>query len=91
MRGCGGGIIWVMSTQLLLQLVPLDVRGRIFSTEFALSTLGNAIAAGSVGFLLDTTFTMSTLIFVMAMTIVIPLSAWTSWVFFGTREKAKIG
>ncbi|GAB5491213.1 MAG: MFS transporter [Phototrophicaceae bacterium] len=86
LRGFGGGIIWVMSTQLLLQLVPLDVRGRIFSTEFAFNTLGSAVAAGSVGTLLDTTFTLSALLITMSLAILIPLILWTYWTFFGTHE-----
>lgn len=91
LRGFGGGIIWVMSTQLLLQLVPLDVRGRVFSTEFAFNTLGNAIAAGSVGPLLDTTFTLTALIITMAVSVIVPFSLWAYWVFFGKHEKVKVG
>ncbi len=45
LRGLGGGIIWVFSTQLLLQLLPDRVRGRVFSTEFAMMTLMSALAA----------------------------------------------
>jgi len=90
LRGFGGGIVWVMSTQLLLQLVPLDVRGRVFSTEFAFNTLGAAIAAGSVGALLDTTFTLGMLITVMAAAVIVPVAVWALWTFFGTHEKVKV-
>jgi len=41
-RGLGGGINWVFSTQILLQTVPNHVRGRVFSTEFAVMTLASA-------------------------------------------------
>jgi len=49
LRGAGGGIIWVFSTQLLMQLVPNQVRGRVFSTEFAIFILTSAIGASVVG------------------------------------------
>jgi len=90
LRGFGGGIVWVMSTQLLLQLVPLDVRGRVFSTEFAVNTLGNAIAAGSVGFFLDGIFTLPTLLTAMAVCVLFPLGLWATWTLFGTHEKRKL-
>ncbi|MGB7339450.1 MAG: MFS transporter [Phototrophicaceae bacterium] len=89
LRGLGGGVVWVMSTQLLLQLVPLDVRGRVFSTEFAFNTLGAAIGAGSVGTILDTSLTLPNLLVIMAGLVIIPFGLWTYWTFFGTREKAK--
>jgi predicted MFS family arabinose efflux permease len=38
---------------LLLQSVPNQVRGRVFSTEFAILTLANAIGAGLGGWLID--------------------------------------
>lgn len=90
LRGFGGGVVWVMSTQLLLQLVPLDVRGRVFSSEFAMSTLGSAIAAGSIGVLLDMSFTLPTLLTGMAVIVIVPFSLWTAWTFFGQREKLKV-
>lgn len=49
LHGVGAGVIWVFSTQLLLQLVPNEVQGRVFSTEFMMVTLMNAIAAGAAG------------------------------------------
>jgi MFS family permease len=53
LRGVGAGIIWVFSTQLLLALTPNEVRGRVFSSDFAAQTLTNAISAGVGGWLLD--------------------------------------
>jgi hypothetical protein len=47
-------MMWVFSTHLLLQLAPDRVRGRIFSTEFALFTLFNAMGTAAGGWLLDT-------------------------------------
>ncbi len=55
LRSVGGGMIWVFSTQLLLQLVPGKVRGRIFATEFALLTLSMAIGSATGGWMLDQT------------------------------------
>jgi MFS family permease len=53
LRGVGGGIVWVFSTQLLLQMVPDRVRGRVFATEFALFTLASAAGAAAGGWALD--------------------------------------
>ena len=53
LRGIGGGLIWVLSTQLLLQIVPNEVRGRVFSTEFAMYTLFAAVSSGISGTLID--------------------------------------
>ena len=53
LRGIGSGINWVFSTQILLQSVSNQVRGRVFSTEFALFTLANAIGAAAGGWAID--------------------------------------
>jgi MFS family permease len=86
LRGVGGGIVWVVSTQLLMQLVPFDVRGRVFSTEFAMSTLANAIAAGMAGAFLDTV-SVSTMLQVLALLNFIPIVLWLLWMFYGKHEK----
>ena len=49
LRGIGGGLVWVLGTQLLLQIVPNEVRGRVFSTEFAMYTLFAAMSSGVTG------------------------------------------
>lgn len=54
-RGVGVGINWVFSNQLLLQLAPEKVRGRVFSNEFAFLTLMNAFGAAAGGWTLDFT------------------------------------
>ena len=77
LRGWGGGVIWVFSTQLLLQLTPDRVRGRVFSTEFAIFSLANAIASIAVGWALDNTAVgMSALMWWMAILSVIPGIVW---------------
>jgi MFS family permease len=53
LRGIGSGINWVFSTQILLQSVPNQMRGRVFSTEYALFTLANAISAAAGGWAID--------------------------------------
>lgn len=53
LRGIGVAVSWVFSTQLLLIIVPNRVRGRVFSTEFAIFTLVNAIGVGIGGWAFD--------------------------------------
>jgi predicted MFS family arabinose efflux permease len=79
LRGVGGGIIWVFSTQLLLQSVPHQVRGRIFATEFAIFTLASAIGASLAGGLLDSSVGMSGLIWWMAGLSLFPAGLWMLW------------
>jgi MFS family permease len=82
LRGVGGGIGWVFSTQLLLQLVPDRVRGRVFSTEFAIFTLMSAIGSAAGGWMLDnTSLEISDLLWLMAGLILIPGILWSLWSF----------
>ena len=83
LRALGGGINWVFSTQLLLQLVPDRVRGRVFSTEFAMFTLANAIGAAVGGWALDgTSFGISGMMWWMAALLIIPGVLWVVWIVF---------
>jgi MFS family permease len=79
LRGVGGGIIWVFSTQLLLQLAPAHIRGRIFATEFAIFTLASAVGASLAGALLDSSLGLSGLIWWMAGLSLIPAALWALW------------
>jgi MFS family permease len=88
LRGVGGGMIWVFSTQLLLQLVPNRVRGRIFSTEFAMFTLMSAAGSGAVGALMDTSFGLSQVLWGMAGLILIPGLLWTMWLIVGRSGRS---
>ncbi|GIV79713.1 MFS transporter [Litorilinea aerophila] len=82
LRGFGGGTIWVFSTQLLLQTVPDQVRGRVFATEFALFTLANAVSAALVGWSLDVTdLGVSGIMGWMAVLGALPGLLWMVWVF----------
>ena len=86
LRGVGAGIIWVFSTQLLLQITPNRVRGRVFSTEFAMFTLMGAIASGAAGGLLDSGIKVGTLLAWQATLPLIPALLWGLWVFAGKPQ-----
>jgi MFS family permease len=79
LRGIGGSIGWVFSTQLLLQVLPDQVRGRVFSTEFALQTLANAIGAAIGGWLLDVEVSIPTMMIGMSVLILLPGLLWSWW------------
>jgi MFS family permease len=87
LRSFGGGINWVFSTQLLLQLLPDRVRGRVFSTEFAIFTLANAIGTGVGGWLMDLSGIglVSTMFWLAGLTL-IPTLLWMFWVSLGKPD-----
>ena len=83
-RSLGGGINWTFSTQLLLEWVPDSVRGRVFSSEFAMFTLASAISSAAGGWLLDnTSLGISGIIWWMAVLLVMPGVLWFVWTLFG--------
>jgi predicted MFS family arabinose efflux permease len=89
LRSFGSGINWVFATQLLLQLVPDDVRGRVFSTEFAFFTLGNALSSAAGGWLLDSAaFNLKSLTLLMAFASILPAIPWFLWVRSQRQKKA---
>jgi predicted MFS family arabinose efflux permease len=70
----------------LLQLVTNRVRGRVFSTEFAVFTLMNAIGTAVGGWALDTTTVgISALLWWMALLTLVPGSLWVLWIAAGPR------
>lgn len=79
-RGIGSGTAWVFATQLLMQKLPTDVRGRVFSTEYALFTLFGAVGAGAAGWSIDFFENISTTIWWMAVLVLLPLVAWSWWI-----------
>jgi MFS family permease len=88
LRGFGTGVGWVFSTQLLLQLLPERVRGRIFSTEYAMFTLMNAVGAASTGWLMDGTgLSLSTILWGMAVLTVVPAFLWWVWMVIGEEAQ----
>lgn len=86
LRGIGGGLIWVLGTQLLLQIVPNAVRGRIFSTEFAIYSLLAAVSSGGTGWLIDTSMSVSEVLLLGSALLVIPTLLWALWIYFGKRD-----
>ena len=80
LRGAGGGIIWVFSTQLLMQMSPKQVRGRVFSTEFAIFTLTSAIGASVAGAALDSSIGIVGTIGWMAALTLVPGILWAVWI-----------
>ena len=86
LRGIGAGMIWVLGTQLLLQIVPNDVRGRVFSTEFALHALFAAVSSGATGWLIDSTLGVSGVLLLGCVLLVIPITLWMGWIYFGKRD-----
>ncbi len=87
------GGIWVFTTQLLYQLVPERLQGRVFSVEIANFTLGSAASGAIGGWLLDnTSLGLGGLMRMLAASAVIPLVWWTAWLRMrrprGTAEHA---
>ncbi|MCY4146370.1 MAG: MFS transporter [Chloroflexi bacterium] len=80
LRGVGGGLIWVLGTQLLLQILPNEVRGRVFSTEFALYTLFAAVSSGATGWLIDATGELRTVLVMASFLLLIPIALWLLWI-----------
>jgi hypothetical protein len=88
LRASGGGVGWVFSTQLLLGLVPNQVRGRVFSTEFALFTLMNAVGAAATGWALDSaTIGIPDILWGLTCLTLIPGALWLLWIVGGKRSQ----
>ncbi len=83
-RSLGSGINWTFSTLLLLEGLPDQVRGRVFSSEFAMFTLANAISSAVGGWLLDNTnLGIRGILWWMAALLAIPGVLWLAWTLFG--------
>ena len=85
-RATGSGVIFVFSTQLLLQLTPDRVRGRVFASDFMFFYLGSALSSSVIGTALDTSLSISAIIWAMVGLSVIPMTLWTVLVVWGRRE-----
>lgn len=77
-RSCGSGLIWVFSTQILLQIVAPPVRGRVFSTEIALSMLMSAVGASAGGYYLEW-FGIAGAVQLTAALTLVPCLLWVGW------------
>jgi MFS family permease len=86
-RAVGAGINWVFSTQLLFQLLPDKVRGRVFATEFALVTLANAAGAALIGWMLDhTQLGVSGILWWISGVTLLPGFLWLAWLLVRERR-----
>ncbi|MCY3776041.1 MAG: MFS transporter [Candidatus Aminicenantes bacterium] len=84
--GIGGGIIWVFSTQLLLQSVPGQVRGRVFATEYAIFTLLSTFGVTAIGFALDSSLKVSEILAGMCALTLVPGGLWRIWLWRRARR-----
>lgn len=83
LRAFGNGIIWVFSTQLLLQHLPNHVRGRVMGTEYALFMIVSAIAAPIAGWGLDRAGSATPVLWTMAVLWLLPTVLWVWWIVAG--------
>lgn len=86
-RGFGGGSVWVFATQLALQNVADHVRGRVFSTEFALFSLSSAMAAGAAGWALEQpAIGYQGIVWILPVLTLLPALLWGVWIW-GRRQR----
>ncbi|HEX8109028.1 MAG TPA: MFS transporter [Kofleriaceae bacterium] len=78
LRGTGSSLVWVFSTQLLLEQVPEHLRGRVFATHFAMFQLAGASAALGVGHALDA-LGYSAVMDALGGVVLVPGVAFTVW------------
>ena len=61
-------------------MVPDEVRGRVFASDFMFFYLGSALSSSVVGAALDTSLTIPAIIWTLAAISVVPTVLWTLWV-----------
>ena len=83
LAGVGNGLLWVFSSQLLLQMVEEKVRGRVLGTEFAMFTLASAAGSASVGVAMDTALGLRGVMLTMAAFAFLPFTGWVLWIMSG--------
>ena len=76
LRGVGGGTVWVFSSQLLYQLTPQKILGRVVATEFALFMLAGALGAMAAGWTVDSALGLSGSIWLLGGLTLTPLLLW---------------
>ena len=90
-RGFGGGSVWVFASQLALQNVADQVRGRVFSTEFALFSLASAVAAGTAGWALEQpAIGYQGVVWVLPILTLVPALLWSLWLFMRPVSSTKV-
>ena len=85
LRSVGAGMVWVFSTQLLLETVPDELRGRIIATEHAAMTLLGAAGAACVGAGLELG-SLSAVVWMLAALTLVPALHWAAYGVRGARE-----
>ena len=78
LRSVGAGLVWVFSTQILLETVPDELRGRVIATEHAAMTLLGAAGAAGVGAGLELS-SLSTLVWMLAALSLAPALHWAAY------------
>ncbi|HEX9744916.1 MAG TPA: MFS transporter [bacterium] len=87
-NGFGIGVVWVFTTQLLMQLVPNEVRGRIFAAEFAFFTVGYAICAAMTGWMTENLgLQISGTLWILSSMVIVPFTVWILANKFFPHEK----
>lgn len=90
-RGFGGGSVWVFASQLALQNVADQVRGRVFSTEFALFSLASAVAAGTAGWALEQpAIGYQGVVWMLPVLTLVPALLWSLWLFMRPVASTKV-
>ena len=84
-RSVGAGMVWVFSTQLLLETVPDELRGRVIATEHAAMTLLGAAGSACVGAGLEIG-SLSAVVWLLAAVTLVPALHWAAYGVRGTRE-----
>jgi NRE family putative nickel resistance protein-like MFS transporter len=87
LRGIGGGMMYVLSTQLLMLRVPNEFRGRVFSTEFGLRTLLSAAGTGLTSLMLISHLGLAGTIWLTALLALVPGLIWAGWLSSAARRK----
>ncbi|MEM7343180.1 MAG: MFS transporter [Chloroflexota bacterium] len=91
LRGLGDAVIWVFSTQLLLQLTSAHVRGRVFAMDFAFWTLTGAVGSALAGLALDSPLGITGSVWLMSGLSLIPAILWAWWLlkFFRADQSSE--
>ncbi|MDE0221791.1 MAG: hypothetical protein OXJ90_21155, partial [Spirochaetaceae bacterium] len=85
LRSVGSGLIWVFSTQILLETVPDELRGRVIATEHAAFTLLGAVGSACAGAGLEL-LPLSPLLWLLAPLTLVPGLHWAA---YGVRHARK--
>lgn len=81
-RGMGGGMMFVLSTHLLHIRLPKNLRGRIFSNEYAIRTLLGAIGTAIFSFFVDSVVGFAVMIWISVLAALIPAIVWGWWLIY---------